>query len=78
MSEHPDIKAILAANDSMAPEIIPEFREYLDKRGQSFLEEIDDWLTKHAPSGERDSKNHVRIGIGLYAIEEGSPKEKKI
>lgn len=67
-----------AANDSMTPEIIPQFREFLDKRGQSFLEEIDDWLTKHAPSEESGSNNHVRIGIGLYAIEEGSPKEKKI
>lgn len=64
-----------AANDTMPAEIIPQFREFLDKRGQEFLEEIDDWLTEHAPVAESDVKNPVRMGIGLYAIEQKAEKE---
>jgi len=64
-----------ADNDRMAPDMVPKFREFLDKRGQEFLEEIDEWLSKHESSSAMDKTKHVRIGIGLYAIEDRAIKE---
>ena len=75
--KHAPIFGGYAANDMMSAEIIPKYREFLDKRGQEFLEEIDDWLTEHAPVGEGAVKNPVRMGIGLYAIEQAAQKEGK-
>jgi len=65
-----------AANDAISVEVIPAFREYLDMRGQEFLEEIDDWLTQHQENGGKPSDNTARIGISLFATEEQFPKEK--
>ena len=59
-----------ADNDGIAAGIVPEFRKFLDRRGQAFLEEIDDWLTTHATSDGDKSTERVRIGVGLYAIED--------
>ena len=64
-----------AANDTIPEEIIPKYREYLDKRGQEFLEEVDDWLTKHEVQRKAGGDNPVRLGIGLYAIEQNARKE---
>jgi len=75
--KHAPIFGGYAANDTMSAALIPKYREFLDKRGQEFLEEIDDWLTEHAPAGESEVKNPVRMGIGLYAIEQMAEKEGK-
>ena len=64
-----------AANDHIPVAIIPAFRDYLDKRGQEFLEEIDDWLTEHADIGSPPSTNTARVGISLFATEERIDKE---
>ena len=61
-----------AANDNIPRDAIPAFNAYLDKRGQQFLEEIDDWLTRHADSS---SSNTARVGISLFATEEKISKE---
>ncbi len=59
-----------AANDRIPVDAIPLFTEFLDKRGQEFLEEIDDWLTAHADlSGDVETET-ARVGIGLFATEE--------
>ena len=76
-NKHAPIFGGYAANDTMSAEMIPKYREFLDKRGQEFLEEIDNWLTEHAPVGESEVKNPVRMGIGLYAIEQTAEKEDK-
>ncbi len=59
-----------AANDAIPLEVIPKFREYLDKRGQAFLEEIDDWLTQHQLNDGRAAADTARVGISLFATEE--------
>jgi len=64
-----------AANDAIPVDVIPEFRDYLDKRGQEFLEEIDDWLTKHQENDGRAAANTARVGISLFATEERLLKE---
>ncbi len=64
-----------ADNDRIAPDMVPKFREFLDKRGQAFLEEIDDWLTEHA-ADDNNTTDRIRLGIGLYAIEDNKIMEK--
>ena len=66
-----------AANDAIPVEAIPAFRDYLDKRGQEFLEEIDDWLTQHAKNSGKPATNTARVGISLFATEEGISKLSK-
>jgi Family of unknown function (DUF6502) len=64
-----------AANDAIPVNIIPEFYEYLDKRGQAFLEEVDDWLTQHADDSEQARFSTARVGISLFATEERISEE---
>lgn len=59
-----------ADNDAIPVSVIPEFYEYMDKRGQAFLEEIDDWLTEHADHSESAKSETARVGISLFANEQ--------
>lgn len=59
-----------AANDDIPLNKIPRFREFMDKRGQEFLEEVDDWLMQHASTDARSNTNTARVGISLFATEE--------
>lgn len=57
-----------ADNDRMPASAVPQFRAFLDQRGQAFLEDIDDWLTDHALDEKSQGENAVRIGVGLFGI----------
>jgi len=59
----------MASNPLVAARHVKEFYEYLDDRGQAFLEDIDAWLAKHQEqeTGSRKSKG-VRLGAGVYLI----------
>jgi hypothetical protein len=62
-----------AVDDQIHPEAVDEFKTYLDERGQQFLEEIDDWLSKHRLDPD-ESAIILRLGLGVYAIEGQLPK----
>lgn len=64
-----------ADNERIPRNAIPEFRQYLADHGQAFLEEIDDWLTEHVKSDGSTTKDCVRIGVGMFAIEDSSTEE---
>jgi hypothetical protein len=64
-----------ADNERIPKSAIPEFRQHLADRGQAFLEEIDDWLTEHATSDKTEISEYVRIGVGMFAIEDSSSEE---
>ena len=64
-----------ADNDSFPVSAIPQFREFMDKRGQAFLEEIDDWLTKHASEASASDTETARVGIALFATERQHSQE---
>jgi Family of unknown function (DUF6502) len=51
---------------------LPAFRELLEAEGQAFLERIDDWLSEHEI--EPDDENAMRLGVGMYHIEDRSPQ----
>jgi len=63
-----------AVDDRIHPDALPEFRQFLDQRGQQFLEEVDDWLQKNRVSAGDQTAQPVRAGLGLYAIEGPLPK----
>lgn len=50
--------------------VAPEFNRYVRDQGQMFLERIDEWLSRHQPSPLRRSRTRVRLGVGMYVINE--------
>jgi hypothetical protein len=58
-----------ASNDRMTAEQAALFREFMQVRGQTFLEEIDDWLSRHEPQTPPPPGKAIRLGVGLFAIE---------
>ncbi len=62
-----------AANDSIDPEAMPAFRDFLESEGQAFLERVDAWLTQHAVrTPDQDTTTHseprIRLGVGVFSI----------
>jgi hypothetical protein len=58
-----------ATNTQMPASAVAQFREFLEARGQHFLEEVDAWLSAHEATSE-EAEAGVRLGAGLYWIEE--------
>jgi hypothetical protein len=66
-----------AENDAIDPQSVPAFRAFLEKEGQSFLERIDDWLTRHAVEpGPHTSRKPIRLGVGMYHIQTEAETER--
>lgn len=45
---------------------LPHFQAYVRERGQFFLEEIDDWLSKLDPIQPESEEKTIQTGVGLY------------
>lgn len=59
----------IASNSQIASRYARAFQELIAQRGQTFLEEIDAWLSKHEVNEERASHTSgVRMGVGVYVI----------
>ncbi len=57
-----------AVNDRIVKAALPEFRRFLEREGQAFLERADAWLTAHqASDGDTDV---IRLGVGTYHIQD--------
>jgi hypothetical protein len=59
---------------------IPAFREFLEREGQQLLERIDDWLSTHEIDESRDltdKRRGIRLGAGVYHIEDERPQRKR-
>jgi len=61
-----------AVNDRMPLAALSEFTRLLEQEGQVFLERIDKWLTaqQSKPAGRRSTGQTVRLGVGLYQIQD--------
>lgn len=57
-----------ASNQKVAPDAIPEIKQYMRLKGQAFLEEVDLYLSQHETSDDAS----VEIGVGLYYHEADS------
>lgn len=73
-SDQPKRLEGFAVDTQVDPNAAAEFREFLDQRGQQFLEEIDDWLAAHRIDASETSSSPIRLGLGMYAIEGSLPK----
>ncbi|GMR17185.1 MAG: hypothetical protein BMS9Abin32_247 [Gammaproteobacteria bacterium] len=63
-----------AVDDRIAATATAEFREFIDLRGQQFLEEVDGWLDQHRHATPDQNTETVRLGVGVYAIDGPLPK----
>lgn len=61
-----------ALNDRVLASALPEFREFLNKEGQAFLERVDAWLLAHEATGSTGSsqKATIRLGAGVYHLQD--------
>lgn len=56
-----------AFNSRIPKSAVPAYREFVHAESQAFLERVDDWLT--ANEKNTDSKGGVRLGLGMYWIQ---------
>jgi hypothetical protein len=61
-----------AVNDRMPMTALPGFARLLEHEGHAFLERVDKWLTAQQgkPAGRRGTGQKVRLGVGLYQIQD--------
>ena len=59
-----------ALNERVLVSALPEFREFLNKEGQAFLEKVDAWLLEHQATGPAGARATVRLGAGVYHLQE--------
>ena len=65
-----------ATNTRVSAASVSEFRNFVEKEGQEFLERVDAWLTAHEDR-RGESSNSVRLGMGAYWIEEDLIERKE-
>lgn len=63
-----------ATEDCIRAADAAQFREFVEDRGQRFLEEIDAWLHRHRVADNESGARPVRLGVGVYAIEGHLPE----
>lgn len=63
-----------AVDDRIDPAAAEEFKTLIEERGQQFLEDLDRWLDQHRATDPEQVTEHIRLGVGLYAIEGQLPK----
>ena len=67
-----------AENDAIDPRHLPAFQTFLADEGQAFLERVDDWLTQHEQTdSESPDAKRIRLGAGLYHIQNHKPRGRK-
>jgi Family of unknown function (DUF6502) len=61
-----------ALNDRVLVSALPEFREFLNREGQAFLERVDAWLIAHEGVAGADGKTKatIRVGAGVYHLQD--------
>jgi hypothetical protein len=60
-----------ASNARVALDSIPEVRQFLNRKGQAFLEEIDLYLAQH----ETDDDSVAELSIGLFYHESDAEEQ---
>ena len=56
---------------------VPAFREFVNRQGQQFLEELDAWLMQHEQNPQSPPSPLVRVGLGMYWIEDQNDEKSK-
>lgn len=61
-----------ASNARIAPAAVPQVKQFMKRRGQAFLEEIDLYLSQH----ESDDDSVAELSIGLFYHESGAANQE--
>ena len=65
----------MADNATISPKAFNKFQDLVAKRGLSFLEEIDGWLSGNEVDANEDADTRTaRLGVGIYLIYDESGK----
>lgn len=64
-----------AQNRHIDPRNLPAFRAYVEREAQGLLERVDDWLTAHETDASVEGATTVRLGVGVYAIQDKTTGE---
>jgi hypothetical protein len=59
----------VALSNRVLVNALPEFREFLNREGQIFLEKVAVWLSAHEAPGAAGAKATVRLGAGVYHLQ---------
>ena len=59
-----------AHNARIDARAVPAFREFIEIEGQAFLERVDDWLTRHEAPADSQERTLIRLGAGVYQIQD--------
>ena len=59
-----------ASEERIDPRAAAELRALLEERGQALLEEVDRWLTEHRLEEEDAGDRGVRLGVGVFMIQD--------
>ncbi len=71
-----------ATNINVAADTVTEFRAFVEKEGQAFLERVDSWLSRHETVAEKNANDKpgtqptIRLGLGIYWIEDSPDRSK--
>lgn len=70
-----DVKALprferRALSVSVDKRALRAFRQFLEREGQAFLERMDDWLAAHPAPNDSGAGEAIRLGAGVYHIED--------
>ena len=63
-----------AVDDRIDPESVDKFHEFIEQKGEQFLEDVDEWLNRHRLDATDSKTTPVRLGLGVYAIQGDLPK----
>ncbi len=55
------------------PRSLPAFRAFVEREAQGLLERVDDWLNAHESKSDAVDAATVRLGVGVYAIQDSTP-----
>jgi hypothetical protein len=59
-----------AENASIDTRDVPAFQDFLELEGMAFLERVDDWLTRHERNDPAARSARVRLGVGVYHLQD--------
>lgn len=64
-----------ASNLNIDKKYLPQFRKFMARQGQVFLETVDDWLSQHEATETTEPRHIYRVGVGAYAFDEAMPEK---
>lgn len=59
-----------AHNARVDARALPDFQVFIEREGQAFLERVDNWLTAHEAPDDAQERALVRVGAGVFQIQD--------